>query len=226
MQASGGVCGSPLLFPHRRSGWPCRQDTDHADRTRRQPWPAAATVPDPCPPRATPAAMSAMAAGITHVHAGGRRAGGGRTSVRGLRSQTPAWPSTPPWPRVPYISRPHSGRSGSSGRSSGSLQLSLLFLQGRPCGRPPAAAVLGRQRVGAGAPCSPPATKSGLPPTLSSSSPALLRGGCWIGTINFVDRVVDLVSHSALQPKALQIGDLIMTTSRPTAMKGSCLWSP
>jgi hypothetical protein len=142
MQASGGVCGSPLLFPHRRSGWPCRQDTDHADRTRRQPWPAAATVPDPCPPRATPAAMSAMAAGITHVHAGGRRAGGGRTSVRGLRSQTPAWPSTPPWPRVPYISRPHSGRSGSSGRSSGSLQLSLLFLQGRPCGRPPAAAVL------------------------------------------------------------------------------------
>jgi hypothetical protein len=142
MQASGGVCGSPLLFPHRRSGWPCRQDTDHADRTRRQPWPAAATVPDPCPPRATPAAMSAMAAGITHVHAGGRRAGGGRTSVRGLRSQTPAWPSTPPWPRVPYISRPHSGRSGSSGRSSGSLQLSLLFLQGRPCGRPPPAAVL------------------------------------------------------------------------------------
>jgi hypothetical protein len=83
MQASGGVCGSPLLFPHRRSGWPCRQDTDHADRTRRQPWPAAAAVPDPCPPRATPAAMSAMAAGITHVHAGGRRAGGGRTSVRG-----------------------------------------------------------------------------------------------------------------------------------------------
>jgi hypothetical protein len=53
MQASGGVCGSPLLFPHRRSGWPCRQDTDHADRTRRQPWPAAAAVPDPCPPRHT-----------------------------------------------------------------------------------------------------------------------------------------------------------------------------
>jgi hypothetical protein len=155
MQASGGVCGSPLLFPHRRSGWPCRQDTDHADRTRRQPWPAAATVPDPCPPRATPAAMSAMAAGITHVHAGGRRAGGGRTSVRGLRSQTPAWPSTPPWPRVPYISRPHSGRSGSSGRSSGSLQLSLLFLQGRPCGRPPAALRPGNHTTVTGVPASP-----------------------------------------------------------------------
>jgi hypothetical protein len=56
-------------------------------------------------------------------------------------------PRTPAWPRRPDIGRPDGGHSGSSGRSirRSLVTTSSTLPQGRPCGRPPAAAVLGRQ---------------------------------------------------------------------------------
>jgi hypothetical protein len=83
-EVSGDICGSPLLFPHGRSGSPCRQDTDRAHLVWTRLWPAVAAVPDPCP---------AARHTSCHVRGGCRkdhpcprvvawRAGGGRASVR------------------------------------------------------------------------------------------------------------------------------------------------
>jgi hypothetical protein len=90
--------------------------------------------------------------GPLRVRAGGRRTVGGWTPVQGVRPpRTPAWPPSPACPRVPNTCRPDAGRSGSSGRSSirrsfWLVTTSSTLPQGRPCGRPPPAAALGRQR--------------------------------------------------------------------------------
>jgi hypothetical protein len=87
--------------------------------------------------------------GLPHVHAGGRRAEGGRISVRtadrgrhrhGHRYQ-PGHMYRTPAVRTAVVPEAADGQSADG---SGSLRLPLLSSR-PPCGRPPAAAVLGRQ---------------------------------------------------------------------------------
>ena len=148
---SGSICGIPAAGSERAAGCchasgrpPC---PPHWTRL----WPPIAGVPGPCPAARHESCHAAgRPQGPSRVHSGGRRADVGRTSVRSVRSpRTPAWSPTPAWPYVPDTARPDGGHPGSSGRSigdrSGSLQLPLL--SSRPtCGRPPPAAVLGRQQ--------------------------------------------------------------------------------
>jgi hypothetical protein len=80
-----------------------------------------------------------------HLSTGGQGEAVARTPVRGVRPQTP----TSAWQGVPHSGRPD-GTAGSGGRSIRRpvrpVTTSSTLPQGRPCGRPPAAAVLGRQR--------------------------------------------------------------------------------
>jgi len=101
-------------------------------------WPTGATVQDRV--RRRPYGLAGLG-WLPHGHPCPRwwPACGQRPDTRpGLRS-----PRTPAWPRVPDSGRPVAvvsvAADGQSADRSDSLQLSLLFLQGRPCGRPPAA---------------------------------------------------------------------------------------
>jgi hypothetical protein len=105
-------------------------------------------------PRAGRVTMSAVTAGPDHrLFTGGQGEVVARTPVRDVRPQTPTSASQ----EVPDSGRP----DGSAGKSGRSIRRSLRLVttsstlpQGRPCGRPPAAAVLApagpRRPAGAG----------------------------------------------------------------------------
>jgi hypothetical protein len=145
------IYGWTASVRHVRLRWPCGVGHRLCSPSLRRPWPAGAAVPDRVWPRAARIAMSAVATGEDTPCPQRWPASGRRPDIRpSLRPpQTPAWPASPARPRVPDTSRPESGRSGSSGRSiRGWFRLvttSSTLPQSRPCGRPPAAAVLGRR---------------------------------------------------------------------------------
>jgi hypothetical protein len=133
-EVSGDVGGSPLLFPHRRSG-------RHADRTQTMPprldaavargssgsGPVSGRAPHqlPCPrwlPQEPP--VSALVAGV--------REAAGHASEPEIAADTGL-------KRAGHQPRPDGGRSGSSGRSIRRsfrlVTISSTLPQGRPCGR-------------------------------------------------------------------------------------------
>jgi hypothetical protein len=149
VDASGSVCGSTTPVPTRAAGaMPAghRPSSPHMgvrglrqQRFRSRVRPRAYEL---APPRGSRKPRQ--------VHSGGRRAGGGRTSVRAEPSPRTSFLATDS-SLVTCAGHHPSGQwsfrtvvvpdaaDGQSADRSDSLQPPLRFLQGRPCGRPPAA---------------------------------------------------------------------------------------
>jgi hypothetical protein len=146
----------PLLFRYGRRGWSCRPDTRPSPPRSKAAVACGNSGPGSASGRAARIAMSTVTAERTPVStlvaACGRRPA---THPRRPTAADTTMAIDTARPRVPDTSRPDGGRSGSSGRSiRQSLRLvttSSTLAQGRPCGRPPAAAVLGRQTQDQGA---------------------------------------------------------------------------
>jgi hypothetical protein len=133
---SGSACGRTALVPHGLLAWPTRPDADHALLPGSGPWPAEVAVPDPCPATHSPSPPR-LPQGPHCVRAvAGRREAARHPSKGSDRRGHQHGHLVQPVRILPDTYRPDGGRSGSSGRStadrSGSLQLPLLFLQGRP----------------------------------------------------------------------------------------------
>jgi hypothetical protein len=151
VDASGSVCGSTTPVPTRAAG-------GHAGRAptkltaHGRPWPAAAAVPVPCPAMRIRVGTSAgLPQAPTSVHSGGRRAGGGRTSVRAEPSPRTSFLATDSSLVTCAGHHPSGQWSFRTQRTvnppTGRTRYNFLYASSWPaCGRPPGRPSSRRQR--------------------------------------------------------------------------------
>jgi hypothetical protein len=171
-QVSGSACERTAAVQHGWLGWSWRPDTDHA-RLRR-PWPAVALVPGPDSSARRTSCHVAVAAATHAVStpvAGEREATGycpGRQSAvdTGMAIDTSLARCAGHQPSGERSLEPPFRKQRTVNPLMVPARYNFLYSsQGRPCGRPPAAAVLA------------PATTPPLPGTASPSSHRKERSG-------------------------------------------------